>query len=265
MTTGLITLTTDFGYRDPFVGTMKGVILGINPHARIVDLTHGIPAQDLLAAALALGASTPFFPEGTVHVCVVDPGVGSERRALAIESAGQFFVGPDNGIFTLALKGKEIGEMVELSNDYYHIKPTSKTFHGRDIFAPVAAHLSLGTSHKKMGNPIKEIEQLPWPEVTKDGRTIQGEVVYIDGFGNLITNIHEHNLKTIPTEHVGVSLGDLAISGLTPSYSHRQKGYIALINSWGLLEISLFKRNAQLSCGAKIGEKVTIRDRRTAP
>ncbi len=96
MTTGLITLTTDFGYRDPFVGTMKGVILGINPHARIVDLTHGIPAQDLLAAALALGASTPFFPEGTVHVCVVDPGVGSERRALAIESAVKFFVGPDN-------------------------------------------------------------------------------------------------------------------------------------------------------------------------
>ena len=141
MTTGLITLTTDFGYRDPFVGTMKGVILGINPHARIVDLTHGIPAQDLLAAALALGASTPFFPEGTVHVCVVDPGVGSERRALAIESAGQFFVGPDNGIFTLALKDKEIGEMVELSNNYYHIKPTSRTFHGRDIFAPVAAQL----------------------------------------------------------------------------------------------------------------------------
>jgi S-adenosylmethionine hydrolase len=195
----------------------------------------------------------------------VDPEVGSERRPLAIESAGHFFVGPDNGIFTLALKGKEIGQVVQLSNDNYHMKPTSKTFHGRDIFAPVAAHLSLGTSPQELGNPVKDFKRLHWPEVINDGGTIQGEIVYIDGFGNLITNINECNLKTIPAEHVGVSLGDLTIRGLTPSYSHGQKGFIALINSWGLLEISLFKRNAQLSCGAKIGEKVYIRDRRTAP
>ncbi|MFQ5542437.1 MAG: S-adenosyl-l-methionine hydroxide adenosyltransferase family protein [Candidatus Binatia bacterium] len=265
MKTGLITLTTDFGFRDPFVGTMKGVILGINPNARIVDLTHGIPAQDLSAAALALGASAPFFPEGTIHLSVVDPDVGSERRPLAIESAGHFFVGPDNGIFTLALKGKEIGQVVELSNDNYHMKPTSKTFHGRDIFAPVAAHLSLGTSPQELGNPVKDFKRLHWPEVIIDGTTIQGEIVYIDGFGNLITNINERNLMSIPAQHVGVSLGDLTISGLTPSYSHGQKDFIALINSWGFLEISLYKRNAQLSCGAIIGEKVYIRDRRTAP
>ena len=265
MTTGLITLTTDFGYRDPFVGQMKGVILGINPNARIVDLTHGVPAQDLNAAALALSASAPFFPEGTVYVGVVDPGVGSERQPLAIESEGRFFVGPDNGIFTLALKGREIGQIVELSNDQYHMKPTSKTFHGRDIFAPVAAHLSLGTSPQELGNRVKDFNQLPWPEVTIGGGTIKGEVVYVDGFGNLITNIHERDLKTIPAENMRVSLGDLTIHGLTPNYSRRQRGFIALINSWGLLEVALFKRNAQLKSGAKIGEKVYIRDRRAAP
>jgi len=266
METELITLTTDFGHKDPFAGIMKGVILGINPNARIVDLSHSIPAQDLTAGALVLSGSATFFPEGTIHVAVVDPGVGSERRTLAIESAGQFFVGPDNGIFTLALKGKEIGELVELSNDYYHIKPTSKTFHGRDIFAPVAAHLSLGVPVQKLGNTVKDYYRLDWPETIKAEGVIQGKVVYIDSFGNLITNIYEHDLKTFPSEDIIVTLGDLRIHGITPSYVHSEKGgYIALINSWGLLEVSLFKRNAQLSCGAKIGEKVYIRDRRPAP
>lgn len=265
MTTGLITLTTDFGHKDPFAGIMKGVIFGINPNARTIDLSHGIPAQDILAGALVLSSSVPFFPTETIHVAVVDPGVGSERRPIVIETERSLFVGPDNGIFTLALKGQEIKRIVKLSNDAYHLKPTSNTFHGRDIFAPVAAHLSLGVPVQNLGNTIKDFNGLDWPEVIKSDGTIQGKVVYIDGFGNLITNIHEHNLKTIPTEHVGVSLGDLAISGLTPSYSHGQKGFIALINSWGLLEVSLFMRNAQLSCGAKIGEKVIIRDRRTAP
>lgn len=266
MTTGLITLTTDFGHKDPFAGIMKGVILGINPDARTIDLSHGIPAQDILAGALALSGSVPFFPVGTIHVAVVDPGVGSERRPIVIESERFLFVGPDNGIFTLALKGQEIKRIVKLSNDTYHLKPTSKTFHGRDIFAPVAAHLSLGVPVQKLGNTVKDFNRLDWPEVIKTEGAIHGEVVYIDGFGNLITNIRARDLKTILSERVVVSLGNVTIQGLAANYSQcGQKGLFALINSWGLLEVSLFKRNAQLSCGVKIGEKVTIRDRRRAP
>lgn len=261
----LITLSTDFGHKDPFVGTMKGVILGVNPNARIVDISHGIPPQDLMAGALVLSSSAPFFPQGTIHVAVVDPGVGGERRPLAIESERSLFVGPDNGILSLSLKGQEIKQIIELSNDTYHLKPTSKTFHGRDIFAPVAAHLSLGVPAQELGNSVKDFNKLAWPEVIKAEGTIRGEVVYVDGFGNLITNIHERNLKTIPPQNVVVSLGDLAIQGLASNYSHgEQRDYIALINSWGLLEVSLFKGNAQLRCGVKIGQKVRIQDDRLA-
>lgn len=266
MTTGLITLTSDFSHKDPFAGIMKGVILGINPNARTIDLSHGIPAQDILAGALVLSGSVPFFPMGTIHVAVVDPGVGSEREPIVIESERSLFVGPDNGIFTLALKGQEIKRIVKLSNDAYHLKPTSTTFHGRDIFAPVAAHLSLGVPVQKLGNPVKDYYRLDWPQIIKAEGAIQGEIVYIDGFGNIITNIYEDDLKTIPSEQVVVSLGDVTIHGLAAHYSQRgQKGFIALINSWGLLEVSLFKRNAQHSCGAKIGEKIYIRDHRTGP
>ncbi|MFQ5850634.1 MAG: S-adenosyl-l-methionine hydroxide adenosyltransferase family protein [Candidatus Binatia bacterium] len=266
METKFITLTTDFGHRDPFVGTMKGVILGVNPHVRIVDLTHGIPPQDLIAGALALRASVSFFPRGTIHVAVVDPGVGSERRPLVIESEQFLFVGPDNGIFSLALQGQAIKQAIELSNETYHLKPTSKTFHGRDIFAPVAAHLAQGVPPREMGRPAKELSKLPYPEVIKTEGVIQGVVMYVDGFGNLVTNIDEHDLKTIPPEDVVVSVGDLTIQGLAPTYSHaEQGGYIALINSSGLLEVSLFKGNAQACCGAKIGAQVRIRDHRLVP
>lgn len=266
MTTGLITLTTDFGYRDPFVGIMKGVILAINPSVRIVDLNHGLPPQDLLAAAFSLDASVRFFPKGTIHLGVVDPGVGSERRPLMIASEGHFFIGPDNGIFTLALEDREIDQIVELSSDKYHLKPTSSTFHGRDIFAPAAAHLSLGTSPEKLGKPVKEIKRLPWPQVIRTDQLIQGEIVYIDGFGNLITNVHEHDLRGLQSEHFTVSLGPLAVQGLAPSYtSGGEGGYAALINSWGLLEISLFKGNAHLRTGAKIGDRVHIRGGQEAP
>src|SRR5262249_14929797 len=142
----LITLTTDFGYEDPFVGIMKGVILSIDAGARIVDLTHGIEPQDIRGAALALHYAAPFFPAGTIHVVVVDPGVGSARRPILIESEDAFFIGPDNGVLSLAAARKKALRAVELANPRYHLQPVSSTFHGRDIFAPAAAHLAAGAS-----------------------------------------------------------------------------------------------------------------------
>ena len=255
----LITLTTDFGYKDPFVGTMKGVIFGINPDAQVIDLCHGIPAQDLTAGALALCSSVPFFPRGSIHVAVVDPGVGTSRKPLLIESEGSFFVGPDNGIFGPLLKGKETGQIVELSNESYHLKPTSSTFHGRDIFAPAAAHLSLGIPPQDLGARVKRFESLDWPETVKTANSIVGELLYIDGFGNLITNVRAQDLSDFQLEQMLISLGHIAIRGLAPNYASVRKGeYVALIDSWGLLEISLFKGNAALDLNAKKGDKVWV-------
>lgn len=257
----LITLITDFGHKDPFVGIMKGVIFGINPNASTIDLSHGIPPQDLMAAALVLRYAAPFFPSGTIHIAVVDPDVGSKRRPLLIGSEGCCFIGPDNGILSLALEGKKVSRMIELSNQSYHLKPTSATFHGRDIFAPVAAYLSLGVPPQDFGEPVNDFARLAWPQVTKTKGALLGKVIYIDGFGNLITNIHDRDLSPFQAEKLTVSVAGVTIRGLAPHYSSgEEKSYAALINSWGLLEISSFKGNAQLLCGAKIGDKVFVRD-----
>lgn len=259
MMTGLITLTTDFGHKDPFAGIMKGVILGINPNARTLDLSHGIPAQDILAGALVLSGSVPFFPMGTIHVAVVDPGVGSERRPIVIESERSLFVGPDNGIFSLALKGQEIKRIVKLSNDAYHLKPTSNTFHGRDIFAPVAAHLSLGVPVQNLGNTVNDFNRLDWPEVIKADGAIHGEVVYIDGFGNLITNIQEDTLAPFPRNKLSTKIGQLQIHGLSASYSAVREGdVVAVMNSWRFLEIAVRNGSAANQTGKSVGAPVEI-------
>jgi len=257
----LITLITDFGHKDPFVGIMKGVIFSINPNANVIDLSHGIPPQDLTAGALMLRYSAPFFPHGTIHVAVVDPGVGTTRRPVLIESEECFFIGPDNGIFSLALEGKKVSRIIHLANGTYHLKPTSATFHGRDIFAPVAAYLSLGVPPEDFGETVNDLIQLPWPAVTRTEGALVGKVVYIDSFGNLITNIHDRDLGLFQTEKLAISVAGVTTRGIAPHYSGgEEKSYAALINSWGLLEISAFKGNAQLLCGAKIGDKVFIRE-----
>lgn len=260
MATRLITLTTDFGSRDPYAGIMKGVILGINPEANIIDLAHGIPPQDVMAGALALSASLPYFPLGTIHVAVVDPGVGSKRRAFLIESERSYFIGPDNGIFSLVLGDRPIQQIVELSNPAYHLKPTSATFHGRDIFAPAAAYLSLGISANELGAQAQDFTRLPWPQISKREASIEGEVIYIDGFGNVITNIREDDL---PANRSGltVSLRGITARGLVPSYAWGREGeYVALINSSTLLEIALSKGNAQAASGAELGDKVSVQE-----
>ncbi|MGH7770398.1 MAG: SAM hydrolase/SAM-dependent halogenase family protein, partial [Candidatus Binatia bacterium] len=260
METKPITLTTDFGYKDPFVGIMKGVILGINPNARIVDLSHGIAPHDIRGAALALKHSAPFFPPGTIHVAVVDPGVGTQRRAILIESEGGFFIGPDNGVLSFAVRDKAAANIVELTNESYHLKPKSATFHGRDVFAPVAAHLSVGVAVHNLGSKLENYTRLDWPEAMKTDDGIQGEIIYIDNFGNLITNVSDRDLKSFRREKLAVSLADVTIHGLASNYAGAEKkDYTALINSWGLLEISCFNGRAHLRSGADIGDPVHIR------
>jgi S-adenosylmethionine hydrolase len=260
METKPITLTTDFGYRDPFVGIMKGVILGINPTACIVDLSHGIGPQDTRGAALVLKHSAPFFPPGTIHVAVVDPGVGTQRRAILVESERSFFIGPDNGVLSFAVRDKVVANIVELTNESFHLKPKSTTFHGRDVFAPVAAHLSLGVPVSNFGSTLESHTRLDWPEVIKTEDGIAGEIIYIDNFGNLITNVSENDLKSLPREKLAVSLADVTIHGLASNYAGAEKDdYTALINSWGLLEISCYNGRARLRSGADIGDPVHVR------
>lgn len=258
-----ITLTTDFGHKDPFVGIMKGVIFGINPKANVIDLSHGIPPQDILAGALVLRYAAPSFPAGTIHVAVVDPGVGSERRPLLIKSEGSFFIGPDNGVLSMALEGKRVSRIIYLTNGTYHLKPTSATFHGRDIFAPVAAYLSLGIAPEDFGAAVSDFTRLPWPHASRAEGALVGKVIYIDGFGNLVTNVHERDLSMFQREKLTFSIAGVIVEGLATRYSSAEEGgYTALINSWGLLEISAFQGNARLLCGANIGDTIRVREGR---
>jgi S-adenosyl-L-methionine hydrolase (adenosine-forming) len=255
----LITLTTDFGYADPFVGIMKGVICGINPQARIVDISHGIPAQDILAAALALRHSTQYFPPRTIHVVVVDPGVGSARRPLLLEFEDNYFIGPDNGVLSLAMERKGPTRIVHLSNPSYHLRPTSTTFHGRDIFAPTAAYLSRGIAPEALGELTDHFARLSWPTVVKTETSMTGEVVYIDGFGNLFTNVSADDLKVRPAKVLRITVRDLSILGLATNYAAVEQGdYVALINSWGLLEIAVRQGSAQQRSRAIVGDKVQL-------
>ena len=255
----LITLTTDFGYRDPFVGIMKGVIAGINANARVIDLSHDIPPQDIMAGALVLRHSVPYFPRGAIHVAVIDPGVGSARRPLLVECDGNYFVGPDNGVLSLALAGKQPTRFTHLSNSAYHLQPVSATFHGRDIFAPVAAYLSLGVAAVAFGDPVDGFLRLKLPEALRAGRRICGEILYIDSFGNLFTNISERDLTGLTADNLVISLRDATIRGLVSNYAAAADGeFVALINSWGLLEIAVYKGSAERRATAKVGDKVTL-------
>ena len=255
----LITLTTDFGYNDPFVGIMKGVIAGINPDAHVIDLCHDIPPQNVMAGALVLRHSVSYFPRGTIHVAVIDPGVGGARRPLLIECDGSYFVGPDNGVLSLALDGKQPARIVHLSNSTYHLQPVSGTFHGRDIFAPVAAYLSLGVATVAFGESVESFVRLKLPEPERTARRITGEVVYIDSFGNLFTNISEHDLTGLTADNLVISLRDATIRGLAPNYAAAVEGeLVALVNSWGLMEIALNKGSARQRTGAQIGDKVEV-------
>jgi len=256
----LITLLTDFGLADWFVGTMKGVILGISPRARIVDITHDIPAGDIRAAAFALAASCRFFQAGTVHVVVVDPGVGSARKAIAVQTAKYTFVGPDNGVLSWALRAEKIKAVRLLENEEYLLRSVSYTFHGRDIFAPVAAHLARGMPLRKFGPVAKDFVRLPWPAPNRSGRRIQGEVIYIDRFGNAITNIEKKVVLRTQARSCKVQVGARHLTCPVKMFYQAApaKTPVAVPGSCGLLEIAVNEGSAQQQLGLRVGMRVVL-------
>src|SRR5919199_774841 len=235
----IITLLTDFGWSDVYVGVMKGVIAQINPALTVVDLTHQIPPQNILAARFALMNAFPYFPKETVHIAVVDPGVGSQRRGIALQLDTGFLVGPDNGLFSGVLNQNPVLTAVELTNSQYWRTPTpSHTFHGRDIFAAAGAHLASGIAIEQLGEVIdpKTLVQLKIPEPTLTDTSIEGCIQSIDHFGNLITNIPAADVRG---KTWSIAVGDRIILG-SQTYSDRQLGeLVALISSDGWVEIAV--------------------------
>jgi S-adenosyl-L-methionine hydrolase (adenosine-forming) len=253
----IITLTTDFGTADGYVGVMKGVILGIAPAVQLVDLSHGIAAQDVRGAEYVLGRAAAFFPAGTVHLAVVDPGVGSRRRPLLIRTPQAIYVGPDNGLFTFALD--EAGAAVfELDRPEFWLPNISRTFHGRDIFAPAAAHAARGAAPHALGSPISDPVRLPAvaPQQCADG-SVTGRVVHVDHFGNLITDI--------PGGWVGegrwcIEIADRRISRFGTTYADATAGaLLILVGSAGTLEVAVREGNASVLLGVGVGEAAIVR------
>ncbi len=239
---------------------MKGVITRINPRATLIDITHGIQPQNIQAAAFALAMCYRFFPKRTVHLVVVDPGVGGNRNAIAVQTDDYFFVGPDNGVLSWALAREHIRATHLLQNEAYFLHPISGTFHGRDIFAPVAAHLSRGLHISKLGPKLEKIVQLPPLTPSRLKRTITGRIVYIDRFGNAITNIAETDLVGADSATAEVHIGRKLKCGLAHCYSAVARGNpVAVFGSTGMLEIAVNCGNAAQQFGLQVGEKVLLR------
>ncbi|MCK5236503.1 MAG: SAM-dependent chlorinase/fluorinase [Deltaproteobacteria bacterium] len=259
----IITLTSDFGLRDPWVGAMKGVILSIVHGARMVDITHEIAPGAILDASFVIGEVFDTYPEGTVHLVVVDPGVGTERRGIVIEAAGRIFIGPDNGVFSSIINLPEFSQAIHLTNEKFFRHPVSTTFHGRDVFAPVAAHIINGIALSELGEPIDDPVTIEKAKtVTEDG-VIKGEVVYVDRFGNLITNISRKELAELGTDaELTISIKGHVIDGILPSYGHGAKALIALINSGARLEIAINEESASEAIYSGEGTPVEVRIRR---
>ncbi len=261
MTTPTITLTTDFA-DDVFVGVMKGVIAGINPEARVIDLTHAIEPGDVRAAAFALMVSFDYFPAGTVHVVVVDPGVGSDRRILCARTANHLFLAPDNGALSWALQRETPLAIHSVENRTCFLEPVSHTFHGRDIFAPVAAHLALGVTPEELGPEMSpdDIVRVNFPEPRAvEGAGTEGEVLYIDRFGNCITNISAADLKDAEASSVRIEIASLRLEGLLTSYADAEPGTaLALFGSTGFLEIAAARANAAERFGLNVGDAVVV-------
>jgi S-adenosyl-L-methionine hydrolase (adenosine-forming) len=238
---GIITLLTDFGLVDPYLAMMKGVILSINPDAVIIDVSHSIMTGGIAQAADMIRETYLFFPKGTVHVAVVDPGVGSGRRLLGVEAEGHFFVGPDNGVFWPVIKDSGEATVIQLTEKRYFLPHVASTFHGREVFAPVAAHISLGADLTEMGERIFDPIEINPPSPYIASEVLHGEITRIDNFGNLITNIREQGLEDFLGKSTPViSVGDLEINTLHKTYFDVEEGEpLALINSSGVLEIAV--------------------------
>ncbi len=265
----LITFTSDFGLNDVYVGVVHGVIAGIAPHAHIVDLTHGIPSQDVRAGALALYAGCSLFPPGTIHLAVVDPGVGTLRRALLLRTTAFWYIGPDNGLFTLAAPTETLLGCWELTNREYHLPTLSATFHGRDLFAPVAAHLANGVRPEELGTPASMLLALPDLALHAIGRgQTSGTVLTVDHFGNMVTNLQASELwrEGLTQRRVTAWLGDLPLrpvrtygqGRMTIASTHPAPDLLLLAGSAGLLEVAVANGDAARTTGLGVGAPVRV-------
>lgn len=268
----VITLTTDFGTLDTYVGAMKGVILGMNPEAIVVDICHDIEPQNLAQAAYLLSTAYPYYPPGSIHVVVVDPGVGSARRAILLVAPSAFFIAPDNGVLTYVLrelnretpKGSRRGALkaelgpglqaFSLTESRFWRPTVSSTFHGRDVFAPVAAHLSLGVPPSHFGEALSSLTVIPVPQPSRQAGAMIGHVIHIDRFGNLITDIGSHDL---PGGDVAIEVRGRRIEGLSLSYAEGGE-LLAIIGSSDRLEIAARNDSAAWQLGARIGDEVQV-------
>jgi S-adenosylmethionine hydrolase len=260
MSDAIITLTTDFGEASPYVGAMKGVILSLNPSVRILDLSHRIPPQDVRHAAFFLQAAVPYFPADVIHVVVVDPGVGTERALLYVEVNSQRLLAPDNGCWTsLARAGSRPPAVFRLTEPRYWRHPVSSTFHGRDILAPAAAHLSLGVAPSALGVPVTQWVQLEdrRPVLWPDGA--EGEVIFVDEFGNLLTNIPAEALSAEAGRRVHVRVEGREIVHLVKTYAEAAPGTpVALVSSLGTLEVAVTRGSAAACLQAQVGTSVSV-------
>lgn len=260
----MITLTTDFGTKDWFVGTMKGVILSIHPQATIVDVTHEISPGDVRAGAFALKAGCKFFPKGTIHVAVVDPGVGSDRQAIAVRTDAHTFIGPDNGVLSWAVGQEKIKSIRRLDNSRLFLSSVSRTFHGRDIFAPVAGHLEAGVHFDEVGRELKTMERLAWPRVQRRKNELLGQVLYVDRFGNAITNLPAERDLLSGRRAYEVHFESGIQVQLRECYASVRPGNaLCLVGSSGLIEISVNKGSAADMLGLKAGDRVILRGGRS--
>jgi S-adenosylmethionine hydrolase len=257
----IITLTTDFGLSDWFVGAMKGVLLRIQPRAQLVDITHQIPPGDIRAGAFALASCYSLFPRRTVHLAVVDPGVGSSRAAIVVQTKDFLFVGPNNGVLSFALDREVIRSVRRLENPKFFRPSVSRTFHGRDVFAPIAAHLSKGAALAELGPEVSEYTRLPQANARRRGLERIGEVIYIDHFGNTITNISDADLAQFDFRVLKIHLRKCKKTiPLHEFYQAVPPGQaLGLIGSTGFLEIAINGGNAARAMGLKIGEPIAVR------
>lgn len=259
MPSRLITLLTDFGTQDAYVGIMKGVILGITPDVHLVDLTHAVPPQQVTVAALVLRHAVGFFPPGTIHVAVVDPGVGGTRRPILIDTDMGVLIGPDNGVLAPAAAVMRPRAIRLIEHEEFFRHPVSQTFHGRDIFAPVAAHLARGVDPQVVGRRLDSIVELPLSPVRCNASGVEGEVVYVDQFGNLGTSITAEVLARFPGRAVSVTISGKRVAGPLSAYAAVPEGTaLAIVGSWGMLEIAVRNGSAAKLFAAGPGTPVTV-------
>jgi len=266
MPTKIITLTTDFGLRDPYVAEMKAVILKISPNAKIVDITHEIEKFNKRMGAYVLAAACPYFQKGTIHMAVIDPGVGTEREAILIQTKNGYFIGPDNGVLALAAKSQGIKHIYRIENPKFMLPRISNTFHGRDIFAPAAAYLTNGISPSEFGPEIPEIVMPKFAKIIKRKNAMTGEVIHIDGFGNIITNLREEDCEIMgmkKTVKLKLKYTRLKLK-LCKAYSQvKAHQPLAIIGSHNFLEISINQGNAAENFQTRVRDKITLISHKT--